>query len=373
MSDSRVTAPIDPLDLVDPARYAARGYPHDTWTELRHAAPVAYVEPPGWQPFWAITRPAEIQHVSAQPRRFSNRHGLTLLREGAPPVPPVDMVVLLDPPRHGPMRRLVMPHLTPRAVRTKRADIERIARDVLDRAVSSAASGELDFVAAVAAPYPLAIIAWRLGVPRDDWPLLYRWTNEIIGKDDPEFRPPGERPGQTMKRARGEVHAYFEALIEHRRRDLGDDLVSVLLRATIDDAPLTAEQLLNYCELLVEAGNETTRNAITGGVLAFAERPDEWEKLRADPVLLGCAVEEILRWVSPIIYFTRTATEDCEMHGATIRAGDQLALFFASANRDEEVFGDPFTFRVERDPNPHLAFGIGEHFCMGANLARTEL
>jgi cytochrome P450 len=364
---------IDPLDLVDPARYAARGYPHDVWTRLRSEAPVARIEAPGFEPFWAVTRHAEIQQVSTQPRHFSNAQGLALTRAGAPPIPPVDMVVLLDPPRHGPMRRLVMPHLTPRAVRTRRDEVDRIAREILETATKTAGADPIDFVATVAAPFPLAIIAWQLGVPRADWPLLYRWTNEIIGKDDPEFRPPGERPGQTMKRARGEVHAYFDALIDERRGALGDDLVSVLLRATIDDAPLTVEQLLNYCELLVEAGNETTRNAITGAVLAFTEHPEQWDLLRDRRELLPRAVEEILRWVSPIIYFTRVATHDVELGGEHIRAGDRLALFFASANRDEDVFGDPFTFRVDRDPNPHLAFGIGEHFCMGANLARAEL
>jgi cytochrome P450 len=162
-------------------------------------------------------------------------------------------------------------------------------------------------------------------------------------------------------------------MIEQRRRDPQDDLVSDLLRGEVDGKPLTAEQLLAYCELLVEAGNETTRNAISGGVLAFCENPGEWDRLRARPELLPDAVEEILRWVSPISHFTRVATEDCELRGAQIRAGEQLALYFASANRDEEVFTEPFAFRVDRRPNQHLAFGFGEHFCMGAQLARVEL
>ena len=149
--------------------------------------------------------------------------------------------------------------------------------------------------------------------------------------------------------------------------------MSELIRGEIDGAPLTEEQLVSYCELLVEAGNETTRNAISGGLLAFSEHRGEWEKLRDRPELLPDAVEEILRWVSPISHFTRTATEDCEVRGATIRAGEQVALYFASANRDEEVFDDPFAFRVDRRPNPHLAFGFGEHFCMGAHVARVEL
>ncbi len=366
---------IDPLDLVDPERFQRRGYPHDVWTRLRAEAPVARIEAEGQRPFWAITKHADIVQISAQPLRFSSAQGVTLPRDGAPPVPPSEMVVLLDPPKHGPVRRVAMGRFTPRAVRAKRADIERIAVEVLDEATTGEPSGEFDFVQRVAAPFPLAVMAWSLGVPRDDWHLLYRWTNEIIGKDDPEFRPPGERPGQTFMRARGELHAYFERLIEERRRQPSpaDDLVNVLLAADIDGTPLNAVQLLEYCEVLVEAGNETTRNAITGGVLAFCEHPGAWEQLRAHPELVPDAVEEILRWVSPITHFARVATEDCEVHGMTIRAGDPVALYFASANRDEEVFDDPFTFRIDRRPNPHLAFGFGEHFCMGAHLARVEL
>jgi cytochrome P450 len=363
---------IDPLDLLDSERYEQRGYPHDVWTQLRAEAPVAYLDAPGHKPVWAITKHADITDIAARPREFSNAQGITLAKEGAPPIPPTDMVVLLDPPRHGPMRRLLTGQLTPRAVRTTRPHLERIANDLLERAMPGS-SGEVDFVNDVAAPFPLAVIAWRLGVPADDWHLLFRWTNEIIGKDDPEFRPAGESPGQTMKRARGEVHSYFSELIRTRQREIGDDLLSVLLDAELDGEPLSSDALLNYCELLVEAGNETTRNAISGGVLAFCESPDEWERLRADSALMGTAVEEILRWSSPISHFARVATQDVEFRGHTIHEGDQLALYFASANRDEDLFVEPFVFRVDRHPNPHLAFGIGEHFCMGAHLARVEI
>jgi cytochrome P450 len=368
-----MTPGIDPLDLVDPERYARDGYPHAVWTRLRAEAPVAHIAPPGYRPFWAITKHADIVQISTQPLRFSSAQGIILARADAPAIPPSEMVVLLDPPRHGPMRRVVMRRFTPRAVRAKRADIERIAVGILDSAAPAGVSGEFDFVRSIAAPFPLAVIAWSLGVPRDDWELLYRWTNEVIGRDDPEYRRPGERPAQTFMRARAELHAYFERLIDQRRGDPRDDLVSELIRGQVDGRSLTAEQLLAYCEVLVEAGNETTRNAIGGGLLAFCEHRSEWDKLRSRPQLLPDAVEEILRWVSPISYFTRTATEDCEVRGAKIRAGEQVALYYASANRDEHVFADPFAFRVDRRPNPHVAFGFGEHFCMGAHLARVEL
>ncbi len=367
-----MTHEADTLELVDPARYARDGYPHDLWTRLRTDAPVAYFAPEGLEPFWAITKHADILEIAKHPLRFSSAQGISLRPAGAV-FPPSEMVVMLDPPKHGRVRRIANGRFTPRAVRARRDDIDRIALEILDEAAPPGAAGELDFVARVAAPFPLAVIAWVLGVPSDDWELLFRWTNEVIGKEDPEYRRPGETAGQTIKRARGELHAYFQELLKQRRSDPRDDLVSELLRGEIDGAPLTEEQLVSYCELLVEAGNETTRNAVSGGLLAFSEHRGAWERLLEHPELLSDAMEEILRWVSPISHFTRTATEDCEVRGVKIATGQQVALYFASANRDEDVFDDPFAFRIDRRPNPHLAFGFGEHFCMGAHVARVEL
>jgi cholest-4-en-3-one 26-monooxygenase len=359
---------VDVRDLIDPKRYAEHGYPHDTWTRLRNETPVARFEPEGYEPFWAITKHADILEISKQPSLFSSAQGITLRPAGVT-FPPSEMVVMLDPPEHGPVRRVANGRFTPRAVREQRADIEKIAVEILD----DAPRGELDFVASVAAPFPLGVIAWILGVPSTEWEHLFRWTNEVIGKEDPEYRRPGETPGQTIKRARGEVHAYFRQLIDERRADPRDDLVSEMLTRKIDGKPLTDSQLVSYCELLVEAGNETTRNAISGALLAFADHRDQWDRLRAEPELMPAAVEEILRWVTPISHFTRHATADCEVRGVPIAAGDQLALYFGSANRDEDVFDDPFAFRIDRTPNPHLAFGFGEHFCMGAHVARVEI
>jgi cytochrome P450 len=363
---------VDPLDFVDPVRFAQHGYPHAAWTRLRAEAPVAYFAPPGYEPFWAVTKHADVVQVASQPVRFSNEHGLVLGPLGAP-TQPTEMVVTLDPPRHGPLRRVAMRRFTPRAMRLRHDEIERITVEVLDEAATGDSADEFDFVERIAAPLPIAVISWILGVPRDDRQLLFRWTNEVIGKDDPVFRRPGETPDQTVMRARGELHGYLNDLIEQRRREPGDDIVSHLISAEIDGSPLTEKQLLNYCELIVEAGNETTRNAISGGLLAFSEHRGEWQRLAEHPELLPSASEEILRWVSPIIHFVRTATEDCELNGIRINSGEKVALFYASANRDEEVFDDPFEFRVDRRPNPHVAFGFGEHFCMGAHLARVEL
>ena len=358
--------------LVDSERCAREGYPHDVWTRLRAEAPVMRFEPPGFEPFWAITKHADVLELSKQPLRFSSAQGITLRPAGVV-FPPSEMVVMLDPPRHGPVRRAANRRFTPRAVRDQRDDIERIAVEILDAAAPPGVSGALDFVDRIAAPFPLGVIAWVLGVPSEDWQLLFRCTNEVIGKDDPEYRRPAESPGATSRRARGELHAYFDELIAQRRNDPREDLVTELIAAEVHGVPLTGEQLVSYCELLVEAGNETTRNAVSGGLLALSEHHAEWEKLRERPKLLTDAVEEILRWVSPISHFTRTATEDYELRGQTIRAGEQVALYFASANRDEEVFDDPFAFCIDRRPNPHLSFGFGEHFCMGAHVARVEL
>jgi len=217
------------------------------------------------------------------------------------------------------------------------------------------------------------LVAWILGVRRTDWDRLFQLSNAVIGKDDPEFRRADESPGRTAQRARGEIHACFAELIAQRRREPEDDLITALVGSTFEGAPLADEQLLLYCELLVEAGNETTRNAISGGLLAFCEHPEAWDTLREHPARLPVAVDEILRWVSPISHFTRTATVDLELHGREIRTGDRLALYYASANRDEDVFDDPFAFRIDRSPNPHLTFGFGEHFCLGAHLARVEV
>jgi cholest-4-en-3-one 26-monooxygenase len=362
---------VDPETLVDSARWGREGYPHELWAQLRAEAPVAWIQTAEYEGFWAVTRHADVQHAAAQPLVFSSARGITLRKPNAP-VFESDVLVVLDPPRHGPLRRVASPKFTPKAMRARREDIERLATELVDGLVADG-DGDFDFVDRIAAPFPLAVIAWTLGAPLTDVPRLHQWTNEVIGKNDPEYQREGETPGQTVKRARGELHAYFGELVEHRRSDPQDDLMTELARAEVDGRPLTDPELVSYCELLVEAGNETTRNAISGGLLALTEHPAEWAKLRTDPGLLPEAADEILRWVSPISHFTRVATEDTELGGQTIRAGDQVALYWASANRDETVFEDAGTFRVDRRPNPHLAFGFGEHFCMGAHLARIEI
>ncbi len=281
----------------------------------------------------------------------------------------------MDPPEHAKYRDLVNRRFTPRAVRSLEQEVAEIANDRDGRARYAAQRRlmvECDFVTDMSAKVPLDVIAALLGVPKPDRPQLFQWTNETIGSADPEFNK-GATPQATLERAREGLFTYFGNLVEQRRKDPQDDLTSVLAQSNLNGNPLPLFEMLSYFLLLVVAGNETTRNATSGAVLAFVENPGQWRMLRENPALARPAVEEIVRWTSPVIQFARTASQDFELRGQKIREGESLALFYPSANRDEEVFDQPFKFDITRDPNPHIAFGIGEHFCLGANLARLEL
>jgi cytochrome P450 len=367
---------LQTIDIVGNDTFAERGYPHEAWRLLREKAPVYRYERPGVVPFWAITKHRDIVWVSRQPKLFLNEPRLAVFPEfetGEPEEqPPARHLLNMDPPEHGRYRRLVSTHFTPRGVQRLAPHVEEIAREILDAFTHGGAMREADFVTEVAARLPLAVLADMLGVPRRDWELLFQWTNETIGAADPEYQK-GATAEETAERSRLALFGYFMSMVEQRRREPTEDITSVLANAEIDGAPLPVFELLSYFYLLVVAGNETTRNATSGGLLALIEHPEELEKLRANPGLVDSAVEEILRWTTPVIQFARTAVEDVEIRGQKIRAGENLVLFYPSANRDEEVFEEPFRFRIERSPNPHLAFGIGEHICLGANLARLEL
>jgi cholest-4-en-3-one 26-monooxygenase len=376
MAQANLTADsLERLDIVGPQAFADRGYPHEEWARLRRECPVyRYDRGDECTPFWAITKHADIVQVSRRPKILWNAPRLAVFPEGAPPEEPIARHLLnMDPPDHAVYRKLVSQHFTPRAVRRMEPEIERIARDRLDAIAREPEGSEIDFVEQVSAPIPLAVLADLLGVPRSDWKLMFRWTNEIVGSGDPEYQAEGADSRQTANRARRSLFEYFANMVEERRAQPREDIVSVLAAAHVEGAPIPPFELLSYYFLLVVAGNETTRNAMSGGLLALIEHPEQLAALRAHPELVDSAVEEILRWTTPVIQFCRTPTEPIEVRGQKIPPGDNLCLFYPSANRDEEVFDAPFEFRVDRDPNPHLAFGIGEHFCLGANLARLEL
>jgi len=359
------------LDLVSPEKYQREGYPHPEWTWLRRHDPVFWYERPNVDPFWAITKHADIIEVGKQPTIFLNAPRLAVFTLDLPPPPEnaARHLLNMDPPDHARYRRVTSSWFTPRAIAAMDAKVERVTREVLDDAAAKTSG---DFVRDVSARITIAVIAEMLGVPRRDWELLFRWTNEIIAPQDPEFQH-GATPMETLDQARIELFTYFNDLANERRGRPTNDIVSVVANGKVEGLPLPPVELLSYYFLLVVAGNETTRNAMTGGMLAFLDNPGEWDKLRRRPELLDDAVEEVVRWTTPVIQFARTATRDYSLRGKTIRMGQSLCLFYASGNRDEDVFDAPFAFRIDRQPNHHIAFGMGEHVCLGAHLARLEL
>ncbi len=362
---------LDTIDIISPDHYARNGYPHAEWAYLRRHRPVFWYERPGFDPFWAITKHADIIEISQRPHKWLNAPRLAVFpNEGGEQEPvPLRHLLNMDPPSHGEYRSLVSRHFTPRSVRALEPQIDRITKDVLDAVMDRV---ECDFVIDVSSKIPLAVIAELLGVPRRDWEQMFRWTNEMIGVGDPEFQK-GSTVQETFERARLGLFTYFTDMVAERQKRPTNDITSIVANAKLDGASLPQLEMLSYFLLLVVAGNETTRNATTGGLRALIEHPEQLRRLAGEPRLLKSAVEEIVRWTSPVIQFARTATEDMEVRGIKIRAGQSVCLFYPSANRDEEVFEEPFKFDIGRNPNPQIAFGIGEHFCLGSNLARLEL
>ena len=364
---------LENLDIINPDLYVQRGYPHEEWALLRKEAPVFRYQRPGVEPFWAITKHADVVAVSRQPELFRSTQML-FVSQDEPGAPLPDEAILrqllnMNPPEHGEFRRVVNQRFTPRSVQQLKNQIERITTEVLDDLVGRE---ECDFVTEVSAKLPLAVIAEMFGIPRADWAMMFRLSNAMIGPADPEYGG-NESIKENLERARLELFQYFNQLCEDRRKTPRDDLASALANGSVNGEALPPFELLSYFALLIIAGNETTRNATTGGLHALISHPDQWERLKRDPSLATTATEEIVRWTSPVIQFTRIATADTALHGQQLREGDVLALFYPSAARDEDIFEQPSTFDIGRYPNPHISFGIGEHFCLGANLARLEL
>ena len=357
------------IDLLDANVYARRGVPHDYFKVLRLQAPVYRHPEPDGPGFWAITKYDDVVTVSMDPATFSSYRGGTNI----PDLPEeslgfIRMIMLnMDPPQHTKYRRLVSKGFTPKIVRAMEEHVRKIATDIIDRV---AERGQCDFVTDIAAELPLQVIVELLGVPVEERHLVFQWSNQMIGFDDPEYASTPE----TAQRAAAEMFRYANQLAVDRKRSPQADVISTLMQAEVDGEALTETEFNAFFVLLSVAGNETTRNLTSGGMLALLEHPEQRDRLLASPSLMPGAVEEMLRWVTPVIYFRRTLTRDAELRGVQLREGDKVAMYYGSANRDEGVFADGDTFDIARDPNPHVAFGPGgSHFCLGANLARIEI
>ena len=357
LTDEELTAP-----LVDPAFYAGDPFPH--YARLRAEAPVARNDATG---FWAVSRHADVIEVSRHPETFCSGRGIMLYEIGSTfDAPPTMMHT--DPPDHTRYRTLVQPGFRPSFIRGLEEPVRRRTRDLVERLEPGT---PVDIVADLAVALPLQVISDLLGIPEDEWPTFFRWSEAAIpGATD---WPEEERQGLLR-----EMIGYLLAAAAERREHPGTDIISELGAAEVDGDRLSQAELAMFLVQLLVAGNETTRNMISGGLVGFAGEPGQWESLavrRRDgtPRALALAVEEMLRWTTPVVSFMRTATRDTELAGRAIAAGDPVLMLYASANRDEAAFGPTADrFDAARDPNPQVSFGFGIHFCIGAALARLE-
>ena len=372
---------IDGFDLIAPKAYGAQGVPHDQWRELRKLDRLHHCEPEGFDAFYPVVHHDQICEISKQPALFLNRFGIVLessrqreILEANQGIGQMRVIIGMDPPEHRDYRKIAAPWFTPGAIERAAPIVEESARSLVDALVARASGGEgeCDFANDIAAAHPLRVLSSILGVPREQEPKLLQLTNELFASDDPDLQRKGEDRSKVVQELGMEFFQLFNAIIEDRRANPTDDLASLLANGKLNGEHMGMMETLGYFLITFTAGHDTTKNALAGGIRALAEHPAEFEKLRRNPDLVPSAVEEIVRWTSPVNYMKRVVAEDLEFRGQKLRKGENLVLFYASANRDESVFEDPYSFRVDRDPNRHLGFGIGEHFCLGSHLARES-
>lgn len=351
------------VDLSDPDLFQS-GDPLGAFKLLQREAPV-YLNVGKHGRFWALTKYADVVHVSKNADVFVSGQGTIIGLE------PEGSMLSMDNPRHKKLRSLVEKGFTARMVR----DLEPHTREVTGMIFDEIAdASEVDFVDAISAELPLRVICEMLGTPREDARYLKDLGDVMVGNADPDYNPTSSGAEDGAGAAQMEMFNYFKSLAEERKQNPGDDLVSVLLQADLDGEKFDELDFLIFCMLLVIAGNETTRNLITGGMTLLFDNPDEMKRLQDDPALMPTAVEEMLRLTTSVMHFERTATRDTELRGQPIAEGEKVCMWYVAANRDAEVFTDADRFDVGRAPNPHLAFGGGgPHFCLGASLARQEI
>lgn len=348
------------VPLHSPDFYA--GDPYPAYRELRATTPVVWNDVTN---FWALTKYEDVRYVSSNPGLFTSTKGITIPDPSQPEPVQEGNLIFTDPPRHRQLRKLINSGFTRRQVTLLEPKVREIVKGILDEVEPSR---DYEFAEEIAAPLPTRLIAEMIGAPPDDWEQFRTWSDAAVGTADPDIE-------MDNVVALTELYQYFTKLIDERRSGAvtGDDLLSILAAAEVEGERLTDADLLNFSFLLLVAGNETTRNLIALGTLALIDHPDQFAMLRADPTLLPIAVEEMLRYTSPVTHMARRATQDVEIRGQQISAGDTVVMLYGSANRDEEVFGPTSeTFDIARNPNPHIAFGAGEHACLGAQLARLE-
>ena len=387
------TLTLDTIDIHSTDLLESRGYPWAEWDLLRRDAPVFLYERPDIDRFWAVTRYDDVHFVGSKNELFVNsgkylrlvsrqedidareRQQRRIAIRGWDPDEVTDMV-FMDRPRHTMFRNLAARSFTPKAMRVLEDHLAQYAtRFVGEFSDKLEHDGTADLVEDYAVKLPLATICDIMGLPVDDWEPIHRWTGTFFLKDHEimHLARPGESIDELRFRISMEFSEYCSTIAANAKAKNDGSLTARVVNGEVEGEPLTAQQLYGYLQLLIGAGNETTRNATSGGVIALLQHPDQLERLCANPELAETAAEEILRWTSPVIQFARTATKDVELGGQTIRKGDTVGVFYPSANRDERQFDDPYKFDVGRTPNYHQAFGHGAHFCLGANLARWEL
>ena len=363
--------------VADPKCYADMDALHRTFAVIRRDHPFARADLPDYEPFWAACKFEDIRVIARQNDVFLS--GLGALMPRALAMNSAEQgfrsIVGMNTPEHPKYRLLTQAWFAPKNLRKLEADMRALARRYVDR--MAAAGGELDFVGEIAVHYPLLVVMAILGVPDEDEPMMLRLTQEYFGNADEELARRSARTPEEirigLKETIAEVSAYFRRITEDRRRAPADDLASVIANARIDGELMPELDSLGYYITIAFAGHDTTSSTVAGGLWALAERPGELAKVKADPSLIPGLVEESIRWTTPVQQFTRVAARDAEVRGQTVRAGDQVALCFPSGNRDEEVYDDPFEFRVDRSPPRHVAFGYGPHRCLGMHLARMEM
>jgi cytochrome P450 len=369
------------LELISPRAYGERGVPHDQWSELRRSNRLHFCEPPGFDSFYPVVRHDHICEISKRPDLFLNRFGivlesdeqkLTLNRQQG--FGEMRSIIGMDPPEHREYRKVAAPWFTPRPIHAADDIVKESARNLVDGLVERArgGEGECEFATEIAAAHPLRVLSTILGVPREQEPQILRLTNELFAGDDPDLQREGEDRVQAFDELAKDLFMMFSAIIADRRENPRDDLATLLANGKVNGELMGMMETLGYFLITFSAGHDTTKNALAGGICTLAQNPGEFEKLKRNPELIPSAVEEIVRWTSPVNYMKRVVAEDLEFRDQKFRKGDNLVMFYGSANRDEAVFEDPFSFRVDRNPNPHLGFGIGEHFCLGSHLARES-